>query len=186
MVALSKGWLWLFLSISGSDTQLVSSRQWDWSVVVRADITMCRAWFRCTIKVHLLTVFHFEGQFCGTDDLLLMEHTSCQTSETCFCFTVFPPFVFLLFTSGVRRMRLINELRAKLVKYYEEQSEPLLGSSFTTLSLISNITSNGLSVPEEVLKHPWKLSRTMGKDSSILDETNSEFVMVVVLLPFQG
>ena len=32
---------------------------------------------------------------------------------------------------------------------------------------IGNFTSNGLSVPEEVPKHPRKLSRTMAKDSSI-------------------
>ena len=42
-----------------------------------------------------------------------------------------------------------------------------MGSSFTMLSSIGNFTSNGLSVPEEVPKHPWKLSRTMAKDSSI-------------------
>ena len=59
-------------------------------------------------------------------------------------------------------------------------------SSFTTLSSIGNFTSDGLSVPEEVPKHLKNLSRTMAKDSSILEETDSEFVMVVVLLPFQG
>ena len=64
-------------------------------------------------------------------------------------------------------MRLINELRAKVVKQYKEQREPALGSSFTTLSSIDNFTSNGLSVSEEVPKHPRKLSRTMAKDSSI-------------------
>ena len=39
-----------------------------------------------------------------------------------------------------------------------------------------------LSVPEEVPKHLWKLSR----NSSMLKETDSKFVMVVALLTFQG
>ena len=58
-------------------------------------------------------------------------------------------------------------------------------SSFTTLSSIGNFTSDGLSVPEEVPKRQRKLSRNMAKESSMLEETDSEFVMVVVLLPFQ-
>ena len=58
-------------------------------------------------------------------------------------------------------------------------------SSFTTLSSIGNFTSDGLSVPEEVPKHQRKLSRNMAKESSMLEQTDSEFVMVVVF-PFQG
>ena len=60
--------------------------------------------------------------------------------------------------------------------------ELVLGSTFTTFSLIGNFTSDGLAVPEEVPKHPQKLSR----NSSMLEETDSEFVMVVALLMFQG
>ena len=60
--------------------------------------------------------------------------------------------------------------------------ELALGSTFTTLSSIDNFTSDCLSVPEEVQKHPQKLSR----NSSMLEESDSEFVMVVALLTFQG
>ena len=66
---------------------------------------------------------------------------------------------------------------------YEERRELALGSSFTRLSLIGSFTSDGLSVPEEVPKHPRKLSRNMAKDSSMLVKTDS---MVVALLLFQG
>ena len=59
-----------------------------------------------------------------------------------------------------------------------------MGNSFTTLSSIGNFTSDGLSVPEEVPKHPRNLSRNMAKDSSTLEKTDSEFVMVVALLTF--
>ena len=62
----------------------------------------------------------------------------------------------------------------------------MLGSSFTMLSSIGNFTSDGLSMPEEVPKHPRKLLRNMAKESSMLEKTDSEFVMVVALLPFQG
>ena len=54
------------------------------------------------------------------------------------------------------------------------------------LSSIGIFTSDGLFVPEKVPKHPLKLSRNMAKDSSMLEETDSEFFMVVALLPFQG
>ena len=60
--------------------------------------------------------------------------------------------------------------------------ELALGSTFTTLSSIGNFTSDCLSVPEEVPKHPRKLSR----NSSMFEETDSKFVMVVALLTFQG
>ena len=50
------------------------------------------------------------------------------------------------------------------------------------LSMMSNFTSDGLSVPDEIAKHPWKLSR----NSNMLEETDSKFVMVVALLTFQG
>ena len=48
-----------------------------------------------------------------------------------------------------------------------KNKDPVLGSSFTTLSSIGNFTSNGLSMPEEVPKHARKLLRTMAKDSTI-------------------
>ena len=61
--------------------------------------------------------------------------------------------------------------------------ELALGSTFITLSSIGNFTSDGLSVPEEVPKHPRKLLR----NSSMLEETDTEIiVMVVALLTFQG
>ena len=60
--------------------------------------------------------------------------------------------------------------------------ETALGSNFTTLSSMGHFTSDGLFMPEEAPKHPQKLSRS----SSMLEEIDSEFVMVVALLPFQG
>ena len=65
-------------------------------------------------------------------------------------------------------------------------AELALGSTSTTLSLVGTFISDGLSVPEEVPKHPQKLSSNMAKDSSMLEETDSKFVMVVALLLFQG
>ena len=69
-------------------------------------------------------------------------------------------------------------------------AELALGSaglySFTTLSLIGNFTSGGPSVPEEVPKHLRKLSMNMANDSCMLEETDSNFVVVVAVLPFQG
>ena len=64
----------------------------------------------------------------------------------------------------------------------KRMTELVLGSTFTTLSSIGNFTSDGLSVPEEVPKHLQKLSR----NSSMLEETDSKFVMVVALVTFQG
>ena len=57
--------------------------------------------------------------------------------------------------------------------------ELALGSTFTTLSSIGNFTGDGLSVPDEVPKHPRKLSR----NSSMLEET---LFMVVAFLTYQG
>ena len=54
------------------------------------------------------------------------------------------------------------------------------------LSSIGNFTSDGFSVPKEVPKLPRKLSRNMAKNSSMLEKTDSEFVTVAALLPFQG
>ena len=55
------------------------------------------------------------------------------------------------------------------------------GKYLTTFSSISNFTSDGLSVPEEVPKHLKKLSI----NNSMLEKMDSKFVMVVALLTFQ-
>ena len=63
----------------------------------------------------------------------------------------------------------------QVVRRTKRTVELVLGSTFTMLSSIGNFTSDALSMPEEVPKHLRKLSR----NSSILEETNNEFVMVV-------
>ena len=66
-------------------------------------------------------------------------------------------------------MCLLNEL----VKQYAERRELALGSSFTTLSLIGNFTSDGLSVPEDSsVKTPTKTLRNIANDSTMLEKTD--------------
>ena len=113
--------------------------------------------FLLTLNTHKCTVTLYTAQYDVTkvhyrDNLAIMYYRHWLFSIKCIIF-IKCILYWGFFPSHVRRMRLINEL----VKYYEKWRELALVSSFTTLSSTGNFTSDGLSVPEEMSKHPQKL-----------------------------